>query len=233
MNQVPGFDIQFLDQRTKSIFNIYPQLENGEWIRMDIHRRDNLTPVRFKAIVGSIKKLVKKGYKVNFVEMSATRTALDHYKLRNVLEKLKKNKNFLFTNVWPEYANVIEFYNSNNCFAALTDSGGVQEEMNLLKKPCLTCRFNTDRPETVNDAKCNLLVPPISDSFIVKMVDYVYKNEPLKQQMANSKDLYGENVGEKFIKVVLQLIKNKERPFKWAHEALGLWREKDKGIEYL
>jgi len=64
------------------------------------------------------------------------------------------------------------------------------------------------------------------------MVDYIYKNEPLKEYMGNSKDLYGENVGRKFINIVSRLMKNKERPFKWAHEALGLWNEEQKGIDY-
>jgi UDP-N-acetylglucosamine 2-epimerase (non-hydrolysing) len=219
------------EKAEKSIFNIYPQLEEGRWIRADIHRRGNLTPRRFKAIIGGVKKLVEKGYKVNFIEMSATRFALDNYKLRGEIEKLSKNKNFLFTKVWPEYANVIEFYESEHCFSALTDSGGVQEEMNELGQLCLTCRFNTDRPETVNDAKTNLLVPPVDGSFIFKMVEHVDKNEDLQKQMRSGPKLYGSNVGKKFISVVSDLIQ-KERPFKWAHEALGLWKETEKS-DYL
>ena len=215
----------------KSIFNVYPQLEKGEWTRVDIHRRDNLTPTRFKAIIGSIKELVSKGYNINFIEMSATRFALDHYHLRNEIEKLQKNSNFLFTKVWPEYAHVIEFYESDHCFAAFTDSGGVQEEMNELGQLCLTCRFNTDRPETIKDAKTNLIVPPINTEFIVKMFEHVNKNEELIKQMKSGKKLYGENVGEKFISIISDLIK-KEKPFKWAHEAIGLWKEKD-DMDYL
>lgn len=210
----------------KSIFNIYPQLEKEKWIRVDIHRRDNLTPTRFKAIISSIKELVNKGYNLNFIEMSATKFALDIYDLRKEIKKLQKNKNFLFTKIWPEYAHVIEFYESEHCFAALTDSGGVQEEMNELGQLCLTCRFNTDRPETVKEAKTNLLIPPINSEFILKMFEYVNKNEDLQKQLRSGERLYGENVGERFISIISDLMK-KERPFKWAHEALGLWKEKD------
>lgn len=216
---------------TESIFNIYPQLEEGNWLRADIHRRGNLTPQRFKAIIGAIEILVKKGNKVNFIEMSATKMALDAYGLRQKIKKLQKNKNFLFTKVWPEYANVIEFFESKNCYSVLTDSGGVQEEMNLIGKPCLTCRFNTDRPETINEAHSNLLIPPINKEYIIKTLGNVLKNQSLINQMGNGKRLYGSKVGNKIINITSKIMK-KNKPFKWAHEALGLWNENEKGVEY-
>ena len=40
-------------------------------------------------------------------------------------------------------------------------------------------------------------------------------------------------MGSKIIKTVQKLMRNNEKPFKWAHEALGLWKEKEKGVEYL
>ena len=229
---VDALEAKRKEKPKESVFSIYPQLENGEWIRADIHRRGNLTPVRFKAIIGGIKELVKKGYNVNFIEMSATRMALDSYGLRNELEKLKEHKNFLFTKIWPEYAHVIEFFDSKHCFAALTDSGGVQEEMNLMNNICFTARFNTDRPETVNQANSNILVPPISKDFIVKIIDHVKNDEELQKKIRNSPQIYGSEVGKKFISAVSDLM-GKEKPFNWAHEALGLWKEEEKGPDYL
>lgn len=217
----------------KSIFSIYPQLEKGDWIRVDIHRRENLTPKRFRSIIMAIRDLVKKGYNINFIEMSATRIALDFYGLRKELEKLKKRKNFLYTTVWPEYGHVIEFFESDNCIAALTDSGGVQEEMNLIGKTCMTCRLTTDRPETVFDARSNIIVPPADKGIIVKMVKYVTNNNNLRKSMESSKKLYGSNVGKKFISVVSRLIEKNDNPFKWAHDTLKLWRDNEKGIDYL
>jgi len=217
----------------KSIFSIYPILERGSWIRMDIHRRENLTPRRFRSIVGAIKQLVNQGYNINFIEMSATRTALDYYNLRPVLESLKKRKNYLHTSVWPEYGHVIEFYKSDHCIAALTDSGGVQEELNLLNKPCMTCRLTTDRPETVFDAKSNILVPPISPEYISSMVSHITNKGMLLKSMARGKKLYGSNVGKKFIGIVSQLSDSNDKPFKWAHDTLKLWRDDEKGVDYL
>ena len=229
---VDALEAKRAEKPTKSIFEIYPQLESEGWLRVDIHRRGNLTPTRFKAIIGAIESLVNKGHKINFVEMNATKMALDAYKLGDKIKKLQKNKNFLLTKVWPEYANVIEFFESKNCFAVLTDSGGVQEEMNLIGKPCLTCRFNTDRPETVNDAKSNILVPPISREFITETTEYVFKNQALRKKMISGEKLYGKDVGSKIISITSKLMKN-NKPFKWAHEALGLWNENEKSIEYL
>ncbi|MBD3310700.1 UDP-N-acetyl glucosamine 2-epimerase [Candidatus Woesearchaeota archaeon] len=231
---VDALELKKKQKPQKSIFEIYPQLEQGRWIRMDIHRRGNLTPRRFKAIVGSIKKMVEKGFNINFIEMSATRMALDHYGFRDELKLLaEKNKNFLFTKIWPEYAHVVEFFRSEHCFAALTDSGGVQEEMNLLDKPCLTCRFNTDRPETVNQAKSNILVPPVDADFVLDIVRHVHEDENLQKSMAAAPKLYGKDIGKKFISIISGLIEDGERPFKWAHEALGLWKEDREGLEYL
>jgi len=230
---VDALELKRKEKSEKSVFDVFPQLEKGKWIRVDIHRRENLTPRRFKAIIGSIESLVKKGFSVNFIEMSATRNALDYYNMRNILAKLKKHSNFLHTNVWPEYAHVVEFFESKNCLAALTDSGGVQEELNLIGKACLTCRLSTDRPETVFDAKSNILVPPISSDFMTKLIEHITKNEALIRNMENSNKLYGTRVGHKIISIISGLMKKGERPFKWAHESLGLWKEKSKGIEYL
>ncbi len=230
---VDALELKRKEKSSKSVFDVYPQLEKGEWIRMDIHRRENMTPIRFKAIIGAISDLVKKGYKINFIEMSATRNALDYYKMRDSIEKLKKHKNFLHTNIWPEYAHVVEFFESKNCLAALTDSGGVQEELNLIGKPCLTCRFSTDRPETVFDARCNTLIPPVSSDYIIKLINHITKHENLLKRMHNTKKLYGNNVGNKVINILSKLMAKGERPFKWSHEVLGLWKEKTKGLEYL
>ncbi len=221
---VDALDIKKKEKPKTSIFEIHPRLEKGEWIRLDIHRKGNLTASRFKAIIGAVKKLVEQGVNVNMIEMSATRVALDEYGLRSVIEKLKKNKNFLFTSVWPEYSHVVEFYSSDHCLAALTDSGGVQEEMNILQKPCFTARFNTDRPETVM-GRSNVLVPPISADHMAKMVQHLINNDDILGGMRKARNLYGENVGRKTIAVIKKLIESGDKPFKWAHEELGLGRE--------
>ncbi len=230
---VDALELKRKEKSEKSVFDVYPQLEKNKWLRVDIHRRENLTPRRFRTIIGTVEDLANKGYNVNFIEMSATRSALDYYKMRGIIDKLKKKKNFLHTNVWPEYAHVIEFFQSKNCLAALTDSGGVQEELNLIGKACLTCRLSTDRPETVFDAKSNILAPPISREFLMKLILHIDSNQSLVKKMCNSRKIYGNKAGQKIISIISGLIKKGDHPFKWAHEALGLWTEEENGVQYL
>jgi UDP-N-acetylglucosamine 2-epimerase (non-hydrolysing) len=146
-------------------------------------------------------------------------------RLSVLIARLKKSKRFLYTPIWPEYSQVIEFYSSPSCLAAYTDSGGLQEELNMLQKICLTCRFNTDRPETVREGHGNLLIPPISADFIASAIDYVFKNKRLSETLRQARPLYGTKVGEKFIHVLQQLMKKNEKSFLWAHERLGFWQE--------
>ncbi|MBN2053977.1 UDP-N-acetylglucosamine 2-epimerase [bacterium] len=223
---VEALELKLRHKPSRSIFDIYPRLAEGQWIRVDIHRRGNLTSRRFHSLVGALETLVRRGHKINFIEMNATRYALEKYGLKQRLMDLAmKHPNFLYTEIWPEFAHVIEFFNSEHCLAALTDSGGVQEEMNLLGKVCLTCRVNTDRPETVNEAHSNLLVPPIDTDFMVKMIEYVVENTALQERMRSAQKIYGADVGRKFIDIIRRLMREGRHTFSWAHEALGLWRE--------
>lgn len=216
-----------------SVFEEYPKLKQGQWLRVDIHRRGNLTPARFRAIIAAVIKLVEAGRYVNFVEMNANRHALEIYGLKDDLLRLEDRPNFLYTEVWPRYSSVIEFFQSKQCFGVLTDSGGVQEEMHILGKPCLTCRFNTDRPETVNGAKSNLLVPPVDGDFIAAVVNYLYDHPSLYEKMSAESGLYGQGVGERFIAGVRELMERGEKPFKWAHEAQGFTLDPENNLEHL
>lgn len=221
---VDAMNLKLKEKPKESIFTIYPQLKDGQWIRIDIHRKENLTRQRLTNIIAAIKELVvKKKYKINFVEMNATKIALEEFNLYKELLSLRRYKNFLYTPIWKEYAQVMEFYKSKNCLIAVTDSGGLQEELNMLQKPCATIRFNTDRPETVIEGRGNFIIPPISKEFIVEAVDYLIKNLRLYDKIT---PLYGKNAGEKFIMTVLKLMKERRYIFSWAQERLGFWKEK-------
>ena len=225
----------------QSIFDLYPQLESGEWIRMDIHRRENLTERRFKSIVGGLTQLIKNtDKKVVLVMLNATVSALKQYGLESNLQKLAQEypDKFLMTPLWREYAQVIEFLDSGQCWAEMTDSGSMQEELLYFSKVIpLTVRLNTDRPETVFDAKSNVLVPPISPLWITLMINEAYDkgSDSLGFKLKKKKQIYGKpgEVSKNIIRIIKKEFENGDANFyPWLHQRLGLWKEKQ-GLDYM
>ncbi|HEX9981541.1 MAG TPA: UDP-N-acetylglucosamine 2-epimerase (non-hydrolyzing) [Flavobacterium sp.] len=69
-----------------------------------------------------------------------------HPRTKAILE----NTNTQFSNItFVEPQGYLNFmYLIKNCFAVITDSGGISEETTVLGIPCFTMRENTERPET-------------------------------------------------------------------------------------
>lgn len=79
----------------------------------------------------------------------------------------------------------------------ITDSGGVQKEAYILKKPCITIRSETEWIETVEDG-WNVLVDVDSDDF----VNTIEKFNSSKEQS----DIFGKNVAHKMFDEILEII---------------------------
>jgi UDP-N-acetylglucosamine 2-epimerase (non-hydrolysing) len=81
-----------------------------------------------------------------------------------------------------------------NCLAIHTDSGGLQEEANILGVPCMTCRYSTDRPETILDRRSNLLIPPDSSGLVYQGITHCLEsgNDGPCSELGQS--LYGDQV---------------------------------------
>jgi len=228
------------EKSRQSVFDVYPQLEKGEWIRMDIHRRENLTHRRFTSIIGGLVELIKNtDKKVVLVMLNATISALRQYSLESKLQGLAEEHpdKFLMTPLWKEYANVIEFLDSGRCWAEMTDSGSMQEELLYFPNVAsLTVRLNTDRPETIFDAKSNVLVPPLSPGWIVSMVNEAHnREEGLGLKLRRKKQIYGRpgQVSKSIIRIIKKEFENGDANFyPWLHQRLGLWKE-DQGLDYM
>lgn len=78
----------------------------------------------------------------------------------------------------------------------ITDSGGIQKEAYILKKPCITLRTETEWIETVEE-KWNLLVNPFDDMIASKISGFT---SPEKQE-----DIFGKNVTQKMISIINDL----------------------------
>ncbi len=232
---VDAINLKRREEPHQSIFDLYPQAEIGEWIRVDIHRRENLTKVRFSAIIDGITDLVKLGYKVLFIKLNGTQRALNAYDLGAKLDKLADSHpdKFIQTPLWKEYGHVVEFLDSGHCWAELTDSGSMQEELmyfpNVLS---LTVRLNTDRPETIFQAKSNILVPPINHGWVTEFVKAA-RSERLGALLKNKRPMYGQpgQVSKNIVKIIKdRIIKEEDNP--WFHHRLKLWKDYD-NLEYL
>ncbi len=232
---VDAINLKRREKPHQSIFDLYPKVESGEWIRVDIHRRENLTKVRFSAIIDGVTELVKLGYKVLFIKLNATQRALNAYGLSAKLDKLADSypDNFIQTPLWKEYGHVVEFLDSGHCWAELTDSGSMQEELMYFPDVLsLTVRLNTDRPETICQGKGNVLVPPINHLWITEFVRAA-RSERLGSLLKNKRPMYGQpgQVSKNIMKIIKDhIIKEEDNP--WFHHRLKLWKDSD-NLEYL
>ena len=75
----------------------------------------------------------------------------------------------------------------------ITDSGGIQKEAYILRKPCITLRTETEWVETVEE-KWNLLVNPTDKMIAAKIAGFI---TPERQQ-----DIFGKDVSEKMVKII-------------------------------
>jgi len=75
----------------------------------------------------------------------------------------------------------------------LTDSGGIQKEAYILRKPCITLRTETEWVETIEEG-WNLLINPTDNGIASKINNF---SPPVKQN-----EVFGNNVTEKMIDII-------------------------------
>jgi UDP-N-acetylglucosamine 2-epimerase (non-hydrolysing) len=161
-----------------------------------------------------MKSLIEDGRTVLLINMIQTNAALIRFKLLDEVKALaKKHSNFIFSEVWPEYVDVIAAM--SKAAVCATDSGSMQEEMNAMGVPCVTLRFGSDRSESAI-AGGNLIAPPVDSDLIQKMVEFAWDN----QDMRKAPKLYGKNVSEQCIKAVETVLTSTE-VFRSEGERLG------------
>lgn len=203
--------------KNSKVFERHPILADGDFVRFCIHRRENcISELRFKAIYGAMKKLIEEGRKVLLINMIQTKAAFERFGLQDEVTKLTKtHKNFVLSEVWPEYTDVIAAM--TRAAVCATDSGSMQEEMNILGVPCVTLRFGSDRSESVL-AGGNVIAPPVNADLITSIIEGAWNNE----EMRTVKNIYGEDVSKKSVDAVLHVLQKGEEVFRNEEGRLGV-----------
>ena len=155
------------------------KLENEKFNLLTLHRNYNVDDTKIlEHILNQIGKL---GEKIIFPV---------HPRTRKMLAGISISKNIQLTE--PQgYLDfiVLEHFSKR----IITDSGGIQKEAYILRKPCITLRTETEWVETVRE-KWNLLINP-SDKKIASKIDAF---KPGK----NQKEVFGKNVTGKMLKII-------------------------------
>jgi UDP-N-acetylglucosamine 2-epimerase (non-hydrolysing) len=187
---------------SSTVFEKYPLLQDGNFVRFCVHRRENcLSESRFRAIIDAMILLLKEGRTVLFIHMLQTQAAFQRFAMQGEITELQKTyPHFLCSPVWAEYTDVIAAMSKASVCA--TDSGSMQEEMNVLGVPCVTLRFGSDRSESVL-AGGNLIAPPVDALSIAEIIRFAWEHEAMKK----APKLYDKNVSSRCIDVLEEVLK--------------------------
>ena len=200
-NTVADVTLQAIKDAAKSdIFSHYPQLEDGHFIMMSIHRRENiLDESRFLKIIELVEKIVAGGDKLLFLSLLGTESAIDAFNLRGKIDELREKypNEFIYSAAWPFHRDIIAAM--QKCSLVVSDSGGFQEEANIVGVPNVTIRFGSDRGESFI-AGANVPAPPIDSGFMYEIVKGAIDNRSMRQ-VGN---IYGENVARRIVDEVLE-----------------------------
>ncbi|GAB6135583.1 non-hydrolyzing UDP-N-acetylglucosamine 2-epimerase [Thermococcus prieurii] len=127
-----------------------------------------------------------------------TRKRLEEFGL---LERVKAIENLAVTKPLG-YLDFLRL--EKNAFAIMTDSGGIQEEAIILGVPCLTLRYNTERPETV-EAGGNVLVG-LEKERVLNYLKRLMEDREFYERMANAPNPFGDGkAGERIAEILLEL----------------------------
>jgi UDP-N-acetylglucosamine 2-epimerase (non-hydrolysing) len=199
------------------IFETYPQLKGNHFIRICIHRRENTSDQRrFVTLFDAMESLVRDGHNVLLISLFGTEEAIDAFNLRARLRALVSQfpGSFIYSSVWPLYRDVVAAM--LECSVVATDSGSMQEEMNVLGIPCVTLRFGTDRAESVL-AGANVLAPPIDSGFVAEII----KGAMQEKAMGSVANLYGTKASRRLVDEVLRRLMPDNGLFRSEQQRLG------------
>jgi UDP-N-acetylglucosamine 2-epimerase (non-hydrolysing) len=199
--------------------NILTKLNlEGDILTLTLHRAENVDDLeRLKNIVDAILEL--KNLTVIFPVHPRTVKTLKKFGLYSRLEEAShiqmiKPIGYLDFLIVLSHSKLV-----------MTDSGGIQEEAITLNVPCLTLRYNTERPETVK-AGGNLLVG-VDKEKITQNLSRIIEDSELYRSMEEAPNPYGDGkASEKIVRAILDTHKKGKLDIKPPEEISGLQSKK-------
>lgn len=178
-------------------------------IYFSAHRRENtIHRERMEGIFDALIEL--EDYTIFCSVLPGTLKAAKEY---GYLEKLQKAKHIIWKHPSLEkYSDVLSLVKKSDLI--LTDSGGMQEETVSLNVPCLTLRYVTDRPETVEVGanKCT----GFKKEDIINDIRNVLENQEVYDNMKKAKNPYGDGFSSE--KIISIIEKHKGNLARWEKE---------------
>jgi len=169
-------------------------------ILLTCHRAENTdNPYRLRNIIGAIKRLEE--YTTVFPIHPRTKKVL---KKCGIWKEVLRHKHIIYTDPLGYFDFLLLLSRSR---VVLTDSGGVQEEAISLKVPCLTLRYSTERPETV-ECGANILVNDDQEK-IIRYTKRIMEDKEFRDKMITTTNPYGNgNAGQKIAQICHEKILN-------------------------
>ena len=142
------------------------KLQEKNFFVLTMHRQENVDNLKvLKRFIFTFNKIVKKFDKAIVWPI--------HPRSKKMLKlvKIKLDKRILLVKPLG-FFDFIKL--EKNCLMTLTDSGTVQEESSILKKPCLIIRDYTERPETIKAGGAKIVGH--NSKKIIKTIEFYLKN---------------------------------------------------------
>ena len=156
------------------------KLENQEYNLLTLHRNYNVDNT--KILEHLLNQMGKLGEKIIFPVHPRTRKMIaDSYLVPANIQMTEP----------LGYIDFIALEHSSK--KIITDSGGIQKEAYILRKPCITLRTETEWTETIEE-KWNLLINP-ADKMIASKIAAFYP--PEKQT-----EVFGKNVTDEMLEII-------------------------------
>ncbi len=182
----------------KNLFNFLPKdFFNKNYILITIHRREKFG-VEFELVLNTIKEIAQKHKELNFVYPVHLNP-----NVQKPVQKLLTNQKNIFLIPPQNYINFI--YLMSKCHFLLSDSGGVQEECYVFRKPIIVLRDVTERNEAIRAGYAFLAGS--NPKKIVRFFEHIYKMLNAKHDFFKSQNPFGDGkAANRIVKILAKEI---------------------------